>query len=284
MKKISIFFVSMMLVIFLSLSAQPATLIAGNTNGDIDLLDTVADTQTFMYNIGFGATGLAVDDLKGILYASGGAGWGSLSAFNLATGTALQTPIASGYGEAYGAEFVYDNGVGRLFSLGMSGGVNHLIEYSLNLDGTIAGVLSAIPILDITDPQNPKNIGTSMGLAYDVVEGKFHFNRADNMFYELNMDGTAVALFGLGLTSAHGLAFQDGLTYSITAGGYANCVVSYDFHNTPHQIPEITNPPASPHWALSGTTTPIIGVIPEPGLLSMVLAGIFCLVFLRRRS
>jgi hypothetical protein len=256
-------------------------LIAGNTDGNIRDVDTSVPGETFMYNIGFGATGLAVDDVNDILFASGGGGaWNQISIFDLASGAELVTAAerftVAGYTEIYGLEYLSD---GRLFSVGRSSGVEYIIEYTLAANGLPTGIAQANPIVDTSGAQ-PLYMGLAQGLAYHEGTGKFYSNQSNNFFWEFDFSGSGKQLFGLGLSGTNGLAYQDGVLYGLSAG-HAASLVYFDLVSAPHQIQVADNTQVSNGWALTGTTTP---QVPEPAALSLLAAAGAALAFLRRRG
>jgi hypothetical protein len=262
-------------------AAWATHLIAGDTVGNIRDVDTSAPGETFMYNIGFGATGLAVDDVRDILFASGGGGaWNQISIFDLASGAELVTAAerftVAGFTEIYGLEYLSD---GRLFSVGRSSGVEYLIEYTLGANGLPTGIAQANPIVDTSGAQ-PVYMGLAQGLAYHEGTGKFYSNQSNNFFWEFDAGGNGTQLFGLGLSGTNGLAYQDGVLYGLSAG-HAASLVYFDLVSAPHQIQVADNTQVSNGWALTGTTTP---QIPEPAAVSLLAAAGAALAFLRRRG
>ena len=261
--------------------ASAAHLIAGNTDGSIRDVDTSVPGQSFMYNIGFGATGLAVDDVNDILFASGGGGaWNQISIFDLTTGAELVTTAerftVPGYTEIYGLEFLSD---GRLFSIGHGGDIEYIIEYTLGANGLPTGIAQANPIVDNTGAQ-PVSMRLGSGLAYHAGTGEFYSNQANNFFWEFDISGNGKQIFGLALSGTNGLAYQDGLLYGLSAG-HAASLVYFDLDSVPHQIQVANNAQVANGWALTGTTTP---QVPEPATRSLLAVAGAALVFLRRRG
>ena len=265
--------------------AHAALLIAGNTDGIIRDVDTSIPGDSFKYNLAIGVTGLAVDDANSILYGSGGGGaWNTLSVFDLATGAELIDPgsrfVPPGYSEVYGLEFLYDEtGTGRLFSIGIQDGKNHLIEYNLGASGEAVSVKSVVAIVD-TSGEQAVNMGNAAGLAFNTATGKFESNQSDNMYWEFDFTGEGTALGGLGLSGINGLGLgEDGTVYSLSAG-HPTSVAIFSLGDPGNQIAVATNAQVGNGWAFTGATTP---VIPEPGTLSLVAGGLGLLALLRRR-
>ena len=264
-----------------------AHLIAGSTNGVIRDVDTSVPGESLRYNIGFGVTGLAVDDANGILYASGGgAAWNALSIFDLATGVELIGSgarfVPAGFVDVYGLEFLYDEtGTGRLFSIGYQDGKNYLIEYSLGAGGEAVDVKSALPVVDTSGAQ-PLHMAHAAGLAFNTATGKFESNQSNNLYWEFGFTGEGTVLGGLGLSGVNGLGLgEDGIVYSLSAGS-ATSVAVFSLGAAGHQIAIATNAQVGNGWAMSGAKTPRMTVIPEPSTL-LLLAGCGLLSLLRRR-
>jgi len=218
--------------------------------------------------VGFGVTGLAVDDGSDILYACGGAGWGQISVFDLTTGQELVdsgSRFTTGYGGVYGLEFLYDEtNTGRLFSIGVTGTPSQLyvIEYNLAGNGLPTGIKEAHPVIDpVGKPPEwpgPINAAGGQGLAYNLETGMFYTNThtpIGNSFWEFDAEGNGTYMFSLGMSGTNGLGYEEGLLYGLSAGHAAN-LVYFDLENSPHQILVADNTQVPNGWGLTGATTP----------------------------
>jgi hypothetical protein len=237
--------------------ADGADLIKGSTDGRIYNVDTSVPGESVRWTttpIDFGITGLAVDSDNDIMYASGGASWGQITAFDLTTGAEIApSRTATGYIDVYGLEFVRIFDEDRLFSIGAKGGESYLIEYKLDESGMLWSgnfIESESKIL----VNGSSSVGYA-GLAWHEERAKFYSNGPNNQFTEISMDGTGTVLFGLGLSATSGLGFQDGVLYGIS-GGSPTSLVYFDLDNSPHQIQVANNTQVTNGWALTSTTTP----------------------------
>jgi hypothetical protein len=244
-------------------TVNPPILLAGNTDGNVRRIDTTIPTQTTLYYIGFGMTGLAVDDVNNMFYASGGGGsWNQIAIFELTSGGDITGErFSSEYETLYGLEFIrMPDGSGRLFSVGRLGGAAYLLEYELlGTWGMPSAVKAAYQITDgVTAPD------AASGLAYVPERGHLYCNAGNNTLWQLDPNtGAALPLFGLGLSGSSGLAYQNGKLWGLAAGGSAS-LVYFDLDKIPHQIQVANNTQVGNGWALSGTTTPSVAA-PKTG-------------------
>jgi len=282
---------------------------AGGDNDQVVSIDTTVPDNTWIGWIsGQPIHGLGFDTYNNIQYAGGYSRVASTDnsvyiphGSDATVPVPMLTPLAPGIfwlpapynnNTDNGYECVRDGNATRLFAVSYVHPDSYLHEFALDANGVVVGLLSSTLILNATDPQNPVSISQlPSGLAFDEGLQKLITTNSNGDIWQMGFDGlaTKVSTFA-GNGSIAGLGYgSDGIMYAgtsdatdrliqldVTTGAVISTIESaaqlsvYTGSNSNNSI-----------QALCTEYTPVL--IPEPGLVSLMLTGIAGLLFARSR-